>query len=102
MHCKCGMQATVRKVTQEWVVDGSTFEGRKREVEARDVFDTERVRNAQFQVDWQRVATKSRFRRMVSRMDQVRACCDGEHPLSGGPNDERLIADGAARAAVEG
>jgi hypothetical protein len=54
-------------------VDGSTFEGRKREVEARDVYDTERVRATQFQLDWQRVATKSRFRRLVSRMDQVRS-----------------------------
>jgi hypothetical protein len=31
------------------------------------------ARNGQFQLDWQRVAVKSRFRRLIAREDKVRA-----------------------------
>ncbi len=44
--CRAVRAAQVqRKAQPEWVVDGSVFEQRKKENEARDVYDTEKVRH---------------------------------------------------------
>lgn len=47
------------------------------ECEARNVYDTDLVEDNQFKLDWNRIAEKSRFRRLVGRTDQG-VCGDKE------------------------
>ncbi|KAG2424357.1 hypothetical protein HXX76_014566 [Chlamydomonas incerta] len=60
-------QRVVKEVV--WSVDESIFAQRKKENEARDLFDTEKVVKQQLSLDWQRIVSKSRFRRLVARGD---------------------------------
>ncbi|KAG2452449.1 hypothetical protein HYH02_002691 [Chlamydomonas schloesseri] len=60
-------QVVVKEVV--WTLDESMFAQRKKENEARDLFDTEKVHNQQLSLDWQRVVSKTRFRKMVARGD---------------------------------
>ncbi|GLC40789.1 hypothetical protein PLESTB_000022500 [Pleodorina starrii] len=52
-----------------WNVDDSIFAQRKKESESHEVYDTEKIRQQQLNLDWKRVVTKARFRRMVSKGD---------------------------------
>ncbi|GLI68136.1 hypothetical protein VaNZ11_012472 [Volvox africanus] len=52
-----------------WNVDESLFAQRKKESESHELYDTERVRLQQLNIDWKRVVSKARFRRMVSKGD---------------------------------
>ncbi|GIL52460.1 hypothetical protein Vafri_8339 [Volvox africanus] len=58
-HCK----------ESSWNVDESLFAQRKKESESHELYDTEKVRLQQLNVDWKRVVSKARFRRMVSKGD---------------------------------
>ncbi|KAG2452450.1 hypothetical protein HYH02_002692 [Chlamydomonas schloesseri] len=60
-------QVVVKEVV--WTLDDSIFAQRKKENEARDLFDTEKVLKQQLSLDWQRIVSKSRFRRLVARGD---------------------------------
>ncbi|KAG2501783.1 hypothetical protein HYH03_000283 [Edaphochlamys debaryana] len=55
--------------TVSWSVDSSLFAQRKKEAESRDLYDTDKIRQQQLSLDWQRVVAKSRFRRLVARGD---------------------------------
>jgi hypothetical protein len=47
---------------KEWVLDLSFFAQRKKECEARELLDSDKVIARQFDLDWKRVAGKARFR----------------------------------------
>ncbi|KXZ55497.1 hypothetical protein GPECTOR_2g1046 [Gonium pectorale] len=52
-----------------WNANDSIFAQRKKENEARDLYDTDKIRSAQLMLDWKRVVGKTRFRRMIARGD---------------------------------
>ncbi|GIL79647.1 hypothetical protein Vretimale_12241 [Volvox reticuliferus] len=58
-----------RSRESSWNVDESIFAQRKKESESRELYDTEKVRLQQLNIDWKRVVSKARFRRMVSKGD---------------------------------
>ncbi|KAG2452447.1 hypothetical protein HYH02_002689 [Chlamydomonas schloesseri] len=58
-----------RREEKRWLLDESIFAARRKENEARDYFDSEKVRKAQLRLDWERIACKTRFRKMVARSD---------------------------------
>eukprot|EP00983_Pelagomonas_calceolata_P036815 1134602-Pelagomonas_calceolata.AAC.4 len=91
--------AVSKKGERVWRLEDSIFSGRAKENDARDVFDTRQVRppclcakrasdwqsqglsvspgkaglhvlERQFELDWARVSSKVRFRKMVTRQDQ--------------------------------
>mmetsp|Transcript_41878 Transcript_41878/g.125343 ORF Transcript_41878/g.125343 Transcript_41878/m.125343 type:complete len:890 (-) Transcript_41878:2379-5048(-) len=66
----------VRKVVEKkkidkpaWELQKSIFWTRRKECESRSCYDTDAVMANQFQLDWARIAEKSRFRRLVGRTD---------------------------------
>ncbi|KAF5826815.1 hypothetical protein DUNSADRAFT_1968 [Dunaliella salina] len=62
--------AVSRKGEKVWRLEDSIFMKRAKENDARDVFDTPQVLERQFGMDWARVSSKVRFRKMVTRQDQ--------------------------------
>ncbi|EFJ45989.1 hypothetical protein VOLCADRAFT_118253, partial [Volvox carteri f. nagariensis] len=52
-----------------WNVDDSLFAQRKKECESHELYDTDKVRLQQLNVDWRRVVSKTRFRRLVLKTD---------------------------------
>lgn len=52
-----------------WRVEMSIFAQRKKENDSRGWLDSEKTLNKQFALDWERIVTKSRFRRLVGRED---------------------------------
>eukprot|EP00798_Chlamydomonas_sp_ICE-L_P017101 gene17101-23398_t len=53
-----------------WSLETSLFVRRKKECEARAVFDTAKIRAAQFKLDWSRIVEKTRFQKLVGREDK--------------------------------
>lgn len=52
-----------------WNIDFSIFAPRKRESDARDYYDNDRVNRKRLETDWKRTVKKSRFRKLVARAD---------------------------------
>ncbi|GMH44651.1 hypothetical protein BSKO_12603 [Bryopsis sp. KO-2023] len=58
-----------RRKSRIWQCETSLFSQRKKENDSRGLMDTEKALNKQFNLDWERIVTKSRFRRLVGRED---------------------------------
>ncbi|GFH12473.1 uncharacterized protein HaLaN_08172, partial [Haematococcus lacustris] len=69
-HVKRPHVQTEVKTQPDWLIANSVFSDRRKECEARDYLETDKVKVAQFQLDWQRVVAKTRFRRLVMRSDE--------------------------------
>ena len=62
-------ETTRKKNVRSWNVDASLFAQRKKENDSRGLYDTDKTLSKQFEIDWDRVASKSRFHRLVGRED---------------------------------
>ncbi|KAJ9515640.1 hypothetical protein QJQ45_021752 [Haematococcus lacustris] len=69
-HVKRPHVQTEVKTQPDWLIANSVFSDRRKECEARDYLETDKVKVAQFRLDWQRVVAKTRFRRLVMRSDE--------------------------------
>lgn len=58
-----------KRERQKWQCDTSLFAQRKKENDSRGLLDTEKTLKRQFMLDWDRIVSKSRFRRLVGRED---------------------------------
>ena len=53
-----------------WSLDKSLFAQRAKETENKQLFDDEKIRKAQFDLDWMRVVSKERFKRQIGIVER--------------------------------
>jgi hypothetical protein len=67
---KIERQQRVIAVQKVWSLDKSIFVQRMKETESRQLLDDEKIKSTQFDLDWQRVVSKERFRRQIGIVER--------------------------------